>query len=77
MMIPLITAAVIGFYMMFNGFGQMDTLIQQMMAGKSSFKEQAEAFERGFDEWLGSTFLPQALAAVKRKKHLHVKEKAE
>ncbi|WP_447554579.1 TRAP transporter large permease [Vreelandella sp. EE22] len=33
MMIPLITAAIIGFYMMFNGFGQMDTLIQQMMAG--------------------------------------------
>ncbi|EHJ94394.1 Putative TRAP transporter large permease protein [Vreelandella boliviensis LC1] len=33
MMIPLITAAVVGFYMMFNGFGQMDTLIQQMMAG--------------------------------------------
>ena len=33
MMIPLLTAAVIGFYMMFNGFGQMDTLIQQMMAG--------------------------------------------
>ncbi|MDR5899284.1 TRAP transporter large permease [Halomonas vilamensis] len=33
MMIPLITAAVIGFYIMFNGFGQMDTLIQQMMAG--------------------------------------------
>ncbi|WP_447956696.1 TRAP transporter large permease [Vreelandella sp. EE7] len=33
MMVPLITAAVIGFYMMFNGFGQMDTLIQQMMAG--------------------------------------------
>ena len=31
--VPLITAAVIGFYMMFNGFGQMDTLIQQMMAG--------------------------------------------
>ena len=24
MMIPLITAAVIGFYMMFNGFGQME-----------------------------------------------------
>ena len=33
MMIPLVTAAIIGFYMMFNGFGQMDTLIQQMMAG--------------------------------------------
>lgn len=33
MMIPLVTAAVIGFFMMFNGFGQMDTLIQQMMAG--------------------------------------------
>ncbi|TVM06617.1 TRAP transporter large permease [Vreelandella aquamarina] len=33
MMIPLVTAAVIGFYMMFNGLGQMDTLIQQMMAG--------------------------------------------
>lgn len=33
MMVPLIAAAIIGFYMMFNGFGQMDTLIQQMMAG--------------------------------------------
>ncbi|GHE21019.1 TRAP transporter large permease [Halomonas urumqiensis] len=33
MMIPLISAAVIGFYMMFNGLGNMDTLIQQMMAG--------------------------------------------
>ena len=33
MMIPLITAAVIGFFMMFNGLDQMDTLIQQMMAG--------------------------------------------
>lgn len=33
MMVPLISAAIIGFYMMFNGFGQMDTLIQQMMAG--------------------------------------------
>ncbi|MFC3285658.1 TRAP transporter large permease [Litchfieldella rifensis] len=33
MMIPLVTAAAIGFYLMFNGLGQMDTLIQQMMAG--------------------------------------------
>ena len=33
MMVPLIAASIIGFYMMFNGFGQMDTLIQQMMAG--------------------------------------------
>ncbi|MGB8712160.1 MAG: TRAP transporter large permease subunit, partial [Onishia taeanensis] len=33
MMIPLITAAVIGFFMMFNGFGQMETFIQQMLAG--------------------------------------------
>ncbi|TFH85303.1 TRAP transporter large permease [Billgrantia azerbaijanica] len=33
MMIPLITAAVIGFFMMFGGLGQMDTVIQQMMAG--------------------------------------------
>ncbi|QOR40537.1 TRAP transporter large permease [Billgrantia diversa] len=33
MMIPLITAAVIGFFMMFGGLDQMDTLIQQMMAG--------------------------------------------
>jgi len=33
MMIPLITASAIGFFMMFDGFGQMDTLIQQMMAG--------------------------------------------
>jgi C4-dicarboxylate transporter, DctM subunit len=33
MMIPLATAAIIGFFMNFNGLGQMDTLIQQMMAG--------------------------------------------
>jgi len=33
MMIPLVTAAIIGFYMMFDGFGQMNTLIQQMVGG--------------------------------------------
>ncbi|MEC7816282.1 MAG: TRAP transporter large permease [Pseudomonadota bacterium] len=33
MMIPLITAAVFGFFMMFDGFGQMGTFIQQMMGG--------------------------------------------
>lgn len=33
MMIPLITAAFVGFYMMFGGTGQMETLIQQMMGG--------------------------------------------
>ncbi|WP_417615791.1 TRAP transporter large permease [Oceanisphaera sp.] len=33
MMIPLITASVVGFVMMFDGFGQMGTFIQQMMAG--------------------------------------------
>ncbi len=33
MMIPLLAAAVVGFYEMFNGFGQMTTLIQQMMGG--------------------------------------------
>ncbi len=33
MMIPLITAAVVGFFMMFDGFGQMETFIQQMMGG--------------------------------------------
>ncbi|WP_107852322.1 TRAP transporter large permease [Oceanimonas marisflavi] len=33
MMIPLITAAVVGFFMMFDGFGQMGTFIQQMMGG--------------------------------------------
>lgn len=33
MMIPLLTAALVGFYEMFNGFGQMTTLIQQMMGG--------------------------------------------
>ncbi|QNI04502.1 TRAP transporter large permease [Halomonas sp. SH5A2] len=33
MMIPLITASVIGFYMMFSGLGQMETMIQQLMAG--------------------------------------------
>ena len=33
MMIPLTVAAVIGFVMMFDGFGQMGTFIQQMMGG--------------------------------------------
>ncbi|MCC4265279.1 TRAP transporter large permease [Oceanimonas baumannii] len=33
MMIPLITASVVGFVMMFDGFGQMGTFIQQMMGG--------------------------------------------
>jgi tripartite ATP-independent transporter DctM subunit len=33
MMIPLISAAFVGFYTMFGGFGQMETMIQQMMAG--------------------------------------------
>jgi tripartite ATP-independent transporter DctM subunit len=33
MMVPLITGAVIGFVMTFDGFGQMQTFIQQMMGG--------------------------------------------
>ncbi|MDL4862013.1 TRAP transporter large permease [Halomonas elongata] len=33
MMIPLATASIIGFFMMFGGLGQMETLIQQLMAG--------------------------------------------
>ncbi|MEC7728687.1 MAG: TRAP transporter large permease [Pseudomonadota bacterium] len=33
MMVPLITGAVVGFVMMFDGFGQMGTFIQQMMGG--------------------------------------------
>ncbi|MCC5881887.1 MAG: TRAP transporter large permease [Halomonas sp.] len=33
MMIPLATAAFVGFYMTFGGMGQMETLIQQMMGG--------------------------------------------
>ncbi|GGX49271.1 TRAP transporter large permease [Saccharospirillum salsuginis] len=33
MMIPLITASVVGFYMMFSGFGQMETFIQQVLGG--------------------------------------------
>src|SRR5690554_5311178 len=33
MMIPLITAAFVGFYMSFGGFAQMETMIQQLMAG--------------------------------------------
>lgn len=33
MMIPLITAAFVGFYMAFGGLGQMETMVQQMMAG--------------------------------------------
>ncbi|GAA3965709.1 TRAP transporter large permease [Allohahella marinimesophila] len=33
MMIPLIVASIVGFVMMFNGLGQMETFIQQMMGG--------------------------------------------
>ena len=33
MMIPLITAALTGFYMMFGGMDQMDTFIQQVLGG--------------------------------------------
>ncbi|KRS14439.1 C4-dicarboxylate ABC transporter permease [Roseovarius atlanticus] len=33
MMIPLIVAAFVGFYTMFGGFGQLETMIQQIMAG--------------------------------------------
>ncbi|KMQ73243.1 TRAP transporter large permease [Marinobacter subterrani] len=33
MMVPLIAGAIVGFVMMFDGFGQMGTFIQQMMAG--------------------------------------------
>ncbi|MCG6656570.1 TRAP transporter large permease [Halomonas campisalis] len=33
MMIPLATAAFVGFYMTFGGTGQMETLIQQLMGG--------------------------------------------
>ncbi|MDF1710107.1 MAG: TRAP transporter large permease [Paracoccaceae bacterium] len=33
MMIPLIAGAGVGFYVMFGGLGQMETMIQQMMAG--------------------------------------------
>ena len=33
MMIPLIIGAFVGFYTMFNGFDQMETMVQQMMAG--------------------------------------------
>ncbi|WP_404415526.1 TRAP transporter large permease [Marinospirillum sp.] len=33
MMIPLTIGALIGFFMMFDGFGQMDTFIQQMLGG--------------------------------------------
>src|SRR6056297_4184641 len=33
MMIPLITGAFVGFYMLLNGFSQMETMVQQFMAG--------------------------------------------
>ena len=33
MMIPLLTAALVGFYQMFNGVDQMSILVQQMMGG--------------------------------------------
>jgi len=33
MMIPLIIGAFVGFYSLFGGFGQLETMVQQMMAG--------------------------------------------
>jgi C4-dicarboxylate transporter, DctM subunit len=33
MMIPLITAAFVGFFALFGGFGQLETMVQQMLAG--------------------------------------------
>ncbi|HHX88487.1 MAG TPA: TRAP transporter large permease [Paracoccus sp.] len=33
MMIPLIAAAVLGFYLSFGGFGQIETMVSQMLAG--------------------------------------------
>ena len=33
LVIPLIAAAFVGFYAMMNGFGQMETMVQQMVAG--------------------------------------------
>jgi tripartite ATP-independent transporter DctM subunit len=33
MMIPLIVGAFVGFYWMFGGFGQLETMVQQMVAG--------------------------------------------
>src|SRR5690554_1251336 len=33
MMIPLIADAFVGFYTMFGGFGQLETMVQQMMGG--------------------------------------------
>ncbi len=33
MMIPLIVGAFVGFFALFNGFGQLETMIQQLMAG--------------------------------------------
>lgn len=33
MMIPLIAAAFVGFYTLFGGLGQIETMVQQMLAG--------------------------------------------
>lgn len=33
MMVPLIVGSFVGFYSMFGGMGQMETMVQQMMAG--------------------------------------------
>ncbi len=33
MMMPLIVGAFVGFFAMLNGFSQMETMVQQLMAG--------------------------------------------
>ena len=42
--------------------------VVKLASGKVHAKEQAEALERAFDSWLGTTFLPKALKAIKKKK---------
>ena len=37
MMIPLIVGSFVGFYSLFGGFGQLETMIQQIMAGSRNW----------------------------------------
>lgn len=39
-----------------------------LTVGRKRGREQTEALERAFDEWLASCFVPNALSAIKKKK---------
>jgi hypothetical protein len=55
---------------------ELRAAIAQMASGQMQCKEQAEALERTFDGWLGSTLVPRALVAIRKRKLVPVRAPA-